>query len=226
MPTRAKCGDSAHVEGFQCTVKNSSVKLATSLNILPAFVTRKRKLLSNQGNQKAHQLQAAAVYAKDNAICGQSEDDSSSEGSFCLQVKVKCTQAYLQRIPRPTHLITNLAYKLKTYHTRNMYLRARLDTCVDVNIMPASVYRLVFQDSNMKKLAPSSLEIGTYTADTVKIIGSCMFYLVHPDTKKLMDVTFFDAMNDGSVLLSCKTTLMIGLIQPRTRLDYHLELAW
>ena len=39
-----------------------------------------------------------------------------------------------------------------------------------------------------------------------------MFYLIHPDTKKLMDVTFFVAVNDGSMLLSCKTTLMIGLI--------------
>ena len=28
------------------------------------------------------------------------------------------------------------------------------------------------------------------------------------------------AMNDGSVLLSCKTTLLLGLIQPRSRLDY------
>ena len=48
-----------------------------------------------------------------------------------------------------------------------------------------------------------------------------MFYLVHLDTKKLMDVTFFVVVNDGSVLLSCKTTLMLGLIQPRTRLNYH-----
>ena len=27
-------------------------------------------------------------------------------------------------------------------------------------------------------------------------------------------------MNDGSMLLSCKTTLLLGLIQPRSRLDY------
>ena len=27
-------------------------------------------------------------------------------------------------------------------------------------------------------------------------------------------------MKDGSVLLSCKTTLQLGLIQPRPRLDY------
>ena len=86
--------------------------------------------------------------------------------------------------------------------------------------MPASVYKLVFQDPNMKKLEPSSLEIGTYTTDTVKIVGSCVFYLIHLDTKKLMEVTFYVAMNDRSVLFSCKTTLMLDLIQPRTRLDY------
>ena len=141
---------------------------------------------------------------------------------FCLQVKVKCTQANLQRIPRPTHLITNLAYRLKPHHTRNVYLRARLHTCADVNIMPTSIYRLVSQDPNMKKHAPSKLKIGTYTTDTVKLVGCCMFYLVHLDTRKLMDVTFFVAANDGSMLLSCKTTLMLGLVQPRTRLGLSL----
>ena len=87
-------------------------------------------------------------------------------------------------------------------------------------MMPAIVYRLVFQDPSMKKLVPSSLEIGTYTTDTIKGVDSCMFYLVHLDTKKLMDVTFVVVVNDGSMLLSCNTTVMLGLIQPRTRLDY------
>ena len=90
-------------------------------------------------------------------------------------------------------------------------MRARLDTCGDVNIMPASVYRLMFKDPKKKKLALSELEIGTYTTDTVKIAGSCRFYLVHPDVKKLVDVTFFVAINDGSVLLFCKTALALGL---------------
>ena len=47
-----------------------------------------------------------------------------------------------------------------------------------------------------------------------------MFYLVHPDTKHLQEVTFYVASNNGSVLLSCVTTLALGLIQPHTRLDY------
>ena len=48
----------------------------------------------------------------------------------------------------------------------------------------------MFKDPEVKKLVPSNLEIGTYATDTVKIVGSCMFYLAHPDTKKLIDVTF------------------------------------
>ena len=83
--------------------------------------------------------------------------------------------------------------------------------------MPTSIYRLVFKDPDLKKIAPSTMEIGTYTADMVKIVGSCIFYLVHQDTKKLQEVTLFVAENDGSVLLSYTTTLVLGLIQPRTR---------
>ena len=86
--------------------------------------------------------------------------------------------------------------------------------------MRASVYKLVFNDPELKKLAPSNLEIGTCTTDTVKIVGSCLFYLVHPGTKKLQEVTFSVSRNDGSVLLSSTTTLVLGPIQPCTRLDY------
>ena len=72
----------------------------------------------------------------------------------------------------------------------------------------------------MHKLVLSKLQVGTYTTDTVKIAGYCTLYLMHPDTKRLLETTFYVAMNDGSVLLSCKTTLLLGLIWPRSRLDY------
>ena len=84
--------------------------------------------------------------------------------------------------------------------------------------MPASVHKLVFNDPELKKLAPSNLEIGT--TDTTKTVGSQLFYLVHMDTKKVQEVTFHVAKTDGSVLLFCTTTLVLGLIQPCTRLDY------
>ena len=156
---------------------------------------------------------------KGNSISSQSED-SRSDNSFCLQLKIQHTQAHVKDIPTPAHLIANLVCQLKSHQKRNLYLRARLGTCTDVNIMPASMYSLIFKDPEMKKLAPSELEFGTYITDTVKIVGSFRFYLVHPDSKKLLAVTFFVATNDGSVLLSCQTTLALGLIQPRSRLDY------
>ena len=155
----------------------------------------------------------------DVSICSQSGDLTSSDESFCLQVKIQCAQAN-SKIPTPHHLITNLGYRLKPLNKGSHYLRARLGTCANVNIMSASVYKLVFQDPACKKLAPSKLEIGTYTTDTVKLVGSCVFYLVHPNTKCLHEVTFYVTSNNGSALLSCVTMLALGLIQPHTRLDY------
>ena len=86
--------------------------------------------------------------------------------------------------------------------------------------MPTSVYKLVFHDPDLQKVAPSNLGTGTYTTNIVKLVGSRTFYLVHPDTKHLQEVTFYVANINGSVLLSCAFTLVIGLIEPHTRLDY------
>ena len=83
----------------------------------------------------------------------------------------------------------------------------------------ASVYKLVLSDPDLKKLASSRLEIGTYTTNTVKLVGSCTFCLVHPGTKCLQEVIFYITSSDGSVLLLCASTLALGLIQPHTRLD-------
>ena len=54
------------------------------------------------------------------------------------------------------------------------------------------------------------------------MIGSCTFGIVHPDTKKLVPVTFYVANNNGSILLSCKMTLTLHFIQPWSRSDYLL----
>ena len=86
--------------------------------------------------------------------------------------------------------------------------------------MPASVYKLVFRDPNLEKLVPNRLQIGAYTNDTVKIVHTCKLYLAHLDTKKLLETTVYVASNDSSMLLSCNSTLALGLIQPRSRLYY------
>ena len=115
----------------------------------------------------AHQLTPGTIQAYDSQ-----SDSEGSDNSFCLQLQIKHVQAQTKVDKKPTCLITNLLYRHKMHENRNLYLLGRLDTCTDVNIMPASVYRLVFQDPNLEKLIPNKLQIGTYTNDTVKIVGT------------------------------------------------------
>ena len=129
-------------------------------------------------------------------------------------MKVHRTHISNPEVPKLVYLMANLAYRLQEYHTRHQYLRARLDTCADVNLMPMAVYCLMFQDPQLKKLTPSNMEIKTYTTEVVKIIGMCHFYLVHPESKQLSKVMFFVAKENGSILLSCRTTMELGLIKP------------
>ena len=147
-----KCGDISSHRGISVPSKKYQCKACHKFGHFTSLCFQKKHASSKPRRPKVHQLQAGTVYVKESPRCDHSEEDSTSEDSFCLQVKIKCTQADKQKVPRPIHLITNLAYRLKPHHTRNLYLRARLDTCVDVNLMPASVYKLVFQDPNMKKL--------------------------------------------------------------------------
>ena len=117
---------------------------------------QKKHAYSKPRRPKVHQLQSGTVYACNSASYDHSDDDSTANDSFCLQVKIKHNQTKEQRAPRPTHLITNLVYRLQPHHCRNLYLRARLDMCADVNLIPASMYQLVFSDPNMKNLPPVS----------------------------------------------------------------------
>ena len=214
----SKCGDSTHLEGFTCPAKKYQCKSCHKFGNFTSlcFIKGQQKQTYHKPHKtKAHQLTAGTIQAYDS----QSESECS-ENSFCLHLQVKHVQAQTKVDKKPACLITNLPYRMKMHEIRNLYLRARLDTCANVNIMPASVYKLVFHDPNLEKLIPNKLQIGTYTNDMVKIVGTCKLYLVHPDTKKLIETIFYVATNDGSVLLSCKSTLALDLIQPRSRLDY------
>ena len=193
-----------HIEGFKCPARKFQCKTCNKYGHFTSLCYKKKVSFKSR-TPKAHQLQAGQMYMQEDSICGQSADFTSSNESFCLQVKIQCTQASC-KIPTTSHLITILVYRLKPHHTRNQYLRARLDTCADLNIMPASVYKLVFQDPDCKKLAPSKLEIGIYTISTVRLVGSCVFYLVHPDK--------LTSTRSSTMAVFCY------LVQP------HLHLAW
>ena len=220
--TCQKCGDSNHIEGFQCTSKKFQCRSCHNYGHFTSLCYQKKQASFKPRKPKAHMLQVGVVYACDKSICGRRlypEDCTSSDESFWLQVKMQQSQAEGKKIPTPSHLITNLAYKLKQHQTRNQYLRARLDTCADVNIMQ-DINKLVFNDPEVKKLAPSNLDIGTYTTNTVKIEGSCLFIWSTQTLKKLQEVTFYVAK---MMVVSCYPALQhlcFGLKQLHTRLDY------
>ena len=141
----SKCGDSQHIEGFRCPANKHQCKNCHKYGHFSTLHYRKREAFDKKRSlesrsPKAHQLQISAVIMQD-SICGQSEDLSSSNDSFCLQLQLQSIQVET-KIPAPQHLITNVAYKLKANYKKTQYLRARLDTCVDVNILPVSLYKL------------------------------------------------------------------------------------
>ena len=86
----SKCGDSVRVECFQCPAKRYQCKACHKFGHFTNLCYQMKQAPYKARKPKVHQLQAGAVYASDSAICGQSEDNSSSENSFCLQAKVKC----------------------------------------------------------------------------------------------------------------------------------------
>ena len=109
---------------------------------------------------KARQPKAHQIHV--NNLCDDPEsypsDISSSEDSFCPQVRIWKQHSQTHQIPKLTHLITNIACQLKKHHTRNQYLRARIDTGAEINLMPVSVYKLIYHDQDLTKLTPSNLK--------------------------------------------------------------------
>ena len=92
------------------------------------------------------------------------------------------------------------------------FLRAGIDTCANVNILPISVYKVIYKDPDCVMLAPSNKTgITTYTNEKINVLGFCDMFVVHP--KCLQKITFQVVHHEGSVIVSCATNLELGLIQ-------------
>ena len=151
----SKCGNTTHWEGFTCPAKKYQCKVCHKFGHFTGQCFQKKHYPQHRVRQsKAHQIQ---VDESHNHLENYSSDVSLSEDSFCLQVRVRKWTKGTQKLPNATRLITNIAYRLKPHHTRNQYLRARIDTGAEVNLMPISVYRLIHHNCDLKKLMPLSM---------------------------------------------------------------------
>ena len=91
---------------------------------------------------------------------------------------------------------------------------ARIDTCANVNVIPVSMHKLLYKDPDCVKIAPCSKSgISTYTTEKTPVLGSCDLFIVHPNTRSLKLVTFQVVNCEGSIIISCATSLELGLIQ-------------
>ena len=88
----SKCDDRVHLEGFQCPAKKYQCKACHKFGHFTSMCYQKKQAYSKLRRPKAHQLQAGTVYACENTSYDDLDDDSTTEDSFCLQVKIKCNQ--------------------------------------------------------------------------------------------------------------------------------------
>ena len=109
----------------------------------------------------------------------------------------KVTIGYTQK-----HLYASIPYKLQPYQKHNKYLHVQLDICTDINLMPESIYKLVFNNPHTSKLAKNDTDLTVYTRHSVNLIGKCTIYMLSKGTKQPVEVDFYIAKEEGSVLLS------------------------
>ena len=78
----------------------------------------------------------------------------------------------------------------------------------------------MYKDLDCTKLEPiNKVAVKTYTREKIKIVESCKMFVVHPDTKVLQEVTLHVTSHEGSVIISCATSIALGLIHPNTNWD-------
>ena len=139
-----------------------------------------------------------------------------------MSVKVKIPSVYKcrSRNNKLTKRVTNLQYKVKPLGKRTKFLRARIDTCSNANMMPAGIYKTLYNDPNCTKLPPSKKNgINTYTRQRIPVIGSCELFVLHQEDQCFHKVKFQVVGAEGSVIISCATSINLNLIQIPNQLN-------
>ena len=92
--------------------------------------------------------------------------------------------------------------------------------CGNVDLMPESVYRFVFNDLQTVKLAKNDIDLTVYSRHSVDLVGKCTFYMLSKGTKQPIKVEFCIAKEESSVLLSQETVFQLQLLDFKPRLEY------
>ena len=97
----SKCGDSVHVEGFVCPAKKFQCTFCHKFGYFTSLCYQKKQAPVKSRKPKAHQLQAGAVFAKESAICSQSEDDQFKQRFLLLGGQSEVHKVIFRDFPDP-----------------------------------------------------------------------------------------------------------------------------
>ena len=163
----SKCGHTKHAQGFACPAKKYQCKACKKYGHFTSLCFSKQKPCTKHS---AYQITAEEIENDSESEVEEDADSTSDDSSILYQVKAVVNQAK-SKVPKKTHPIANLPYQIKQYQSHHKYLRVCLDTCADVNIMPRSVYQMMFNDPEVKHLADNDISLGVYTDHEVNILG-------------------------------------------------------
>ena len=159
----SKCGDATHIEGFRCPASRIQCKHCHKFGHFSKLCYKKKESEYNKNTRKpkAYQMTYGRLSTYESSISGHSSDSLfSEEEPFCFQMKVQERKGNAS-VPIPKHLVTNLEFKVKPHKRKTKFLRARVDTCEDVNLKPVSIHKKLFKDEDCTQIKPSILQLAT-----------------------------------------------------------------
>ena len=171
---------------------------------------------------QAHDNQAVTLQMSDQSFHDANEAYMPSDDDFMCNYMGHVYKTSLQQKTGTSSKFQEIKHfvkvKLKPYCTHAVYMHAYVDTGADVNLMPRDMYIKLCNDDKLKNLKPSDIKLGVWGDDQIALLSKCNIYLVHPDTKKPVKVTFYVADQSGSTLLSCAMSLKLDLIKVHPKL--------
>ena len=123
-----------------------------------------------------------------------SDDDFVHNYMICVQessIQQKQQYAVTNTIAKFKQLQQIVEVKFSPYDTNSVYMDAYVDTGADVNLILKNRYVKLHNDDRLRHIMPSDIKLGVWGDDQIALLSKCNIYLVHPDTKKPVKMTFY-----------------------------------
>ena len=189
-----QCGDYRHKEGFRCPASRYKCKICPKTRHFPKMCFFKDEKQQHIQLVQAHDNQAVTLQMSDESFHDANEEYVPSDDDFVHNYMVHVHKTSLQQKPAKSSKFQQIKHfvkvKRKPYHTHAVYMHAYVNTGADINLMPWDMYIKLFNEDKLKHLKPSDIKLGVWGDDQIALLGKCNIYLVHPDTKKPVEVTF------------------------------------